>query len=376
MAMRTGRLLAVLLASLLAAGTAATPQFDLSKSDAELFAQFQDVFPRTYSTPAERNARFAAFKNHTAEARRLNAAPRDPGHTALHGITKFADLLPSERAAYLGGAEQPRHERARRTSNVGTNGCLGNPPFTCANLPRGNISDSFDWRNHPNNVVTPVKNQGECGGCWAFTAVEVIESAWRIAGNYPTEADEDLSVQQILSCDHTSGGCNGGQISAALRYVHDISEAKSGLLPERADPYRCGNGCATQPTCPPLQQTSVASINSTCSCLNLRSQEEEIRAVLATVGPVGVNVDSRSWMTYLGGIIRNHCCSDPMCANHAVSIVGYGIDETITPAVKYWIVRNSWGSDWGEAGYIRLMRDENVCGVGNEVSFVFSSDLV
>lgn len=331
-----------------------------------LFNRFKTRFSRVYSSDDEHQYRFSVFQENIAHARHLNAQPREFGHTAMYGVTKFSDWTQQEREDNLFG----------NIANVdemppGEYFCPDSYPCFPSTTP----PTDFDWRDDSRSPITAVKNQGQCGGCWAFATAQTVEASWAIAGNPPVGgADPNLSVEQLLGCDSGSFGCNGGFLFQALLWMWQSSVNGSGLVSDSADPYTCANGCAGPVGCPPLETQPKATIKATCSCaydVNGTNYEAQMTAALHQYGPLAVTVDADTWYSYSGGIVRQHCsASSP--ADHAVQVTGYGIDTSTHPGVEYWWVRNSWGPDWGEDGYIQLFRGDNVCGVANNVSYAFS----
>ncbi|KAK5896712.1 hypothetical protein CesoFtcFv8_009844 [Champsocephalus esox] len=181
----------------------------------------------------------------------------------------------------------------------------------------------FDWRDKA--VVAPVQNQEACGSCWAFSVVGAIQSVHAIGGSQL----QQLSVQQVLDCSFRNKGCNGGSTYQALDW---------------------------------LKQTRV-KLNFTAH--DFSGQEEAMMGQLVERGPLAVVVDAVSWQDYLGGVIQHHCSSQH--SNHAVLLVGYNTMGD----VPYWIVQNSWGTAWGNEGYVYIKIGGNVCGIADYVAAVF-----
>jgi len=205
----------------------------------------------------------------------------------------------------------------------------------------------FDWRNYVPHPITPVKVQGQCGSCWAFSATEEIESAWILSGHNLTL----LSEQQIVDCDKSDAGCNGGDTPTAYQYV--ISAG--GLETEAAYPYTAKDGkcSATAP--------KVATITGFKYATSKKNETQLLNA-LATIAPISICVDAASWDSYAGGVLTK--CGSKL--DHCVQLVGYGTDSA--SGLDYWEVRNSWGTSWGENGYIKLKRGSNICGIADEAT--------
>jgi len=207
------------------------------------------------------------------------------------------------------------------------------------------LPDSMDWRTKTTpsggQVVTPVKNQGGCGSCWAFSATETLESHYAIATG---EAAPVLSPQQIVSCapnpDHCggTGGCAGSTQPLAFNYTET-----AGITTEADYPYAGSTG-----TC---QSTKIKPVAQNTGYVQLPTNNyTDLITAVATKGPVAISVAAggMGWQLYFGGIMSG---SNNYDMDHAVQLVGYGTDN----GKDYWLVRNSWGS-WGEKGYIRLAR--------------------
>jgi len=296
------------------------------------FADFQVLYNKHYADADEENNRFAIFCENALRAHQKNlAVPR--GSDVQFGITKFSDLTREEFSRFLGykaPSQPPRNieDGADRLSSIAA------PPST------------YDWRDHSPSVVTPVYNQGQCGSCWAFSTTENIESQWALKGNKLTS----LSVQQITSCDTTDDGCNGGNPPTAYEYV-----IKAGGLDSWASyPYTSGGGNTGR--CEFKSGSVVAKIKGWEYAG--KGNETAMVAFLVANGPISICVDAASWDSYRGGIMPASQCGNSI--DHCVLIVGYNLPQ------NYWIVRNSWATDWGIQGYIYLEYGHNTCALANE----------
>ncbi|NXP48440.1 CATL1 protein, partial [Heliornis fulica] len=213
-----------------------------------------------------------------------------------------------------------------------------------------------DWR--AKGYVTPVKNQGHCGSCWAFSATGALEGlVFNRTGKLVV-----LSEQNLIDCSRKLGnnGCHGGYMTRAFQYVHD----NGGLNSERVYPYMAtdASSCRYNP------QDRAAN----CSTIWLVAQGSEValEQALAAVGPVSVAVDASGFHFhfYKSGIFSSMLCSQRV--NHGMLAVGYGTSQEQGRNMSYWILKNSWSEVWGEKGYIRLQKGAgNQCGVANQASF-------
>ncbi|XP_054546083.1 cathepsin O [Talpa occidentalis] len=269
--------------------------------------------------------------------RYLNSLFPGENSTATYGTNQFSHLFPEEfKAIYLRSTSSrfPTYpaEAQKSISNV--------------SLPL-----RFDWRDK--HVVTQVRNQQTCGGCWAFSVVGAVESAFAIKG----EPLEDLSVQQVIDCSYDNYGCNGGSPLNALNW---LKKMKVKLVKESEYPFKAQNGL-----CHYFSDSFAGFSIKDYSAYEYSGQEDGMAKALLSFGPMIAVVDAVSWQDYLGGIIQHHCSSGE--ANHAVLITGF--DKT--GSTPYWIVRNSWGSSWGVDGYAHVKMGGNICGIADSVSFVF-----
>jgi len=300
------------------------------------FTEFVHKYNKVY-TSSEFPSRYINFKASLARAEELQATSGD----AKFGITKFSDLSEDEFKSTI----------------------LMQAPFVTP-LPPGPVSASpllspgapatFDWRDK--DAVTPVKDQGQCGSCWAFSATEATESAWILKG-HATPSTIDLSPQQIVDCDTIDGvqGCNGGYTESAYDYI-----IQAGGLEEISHyPYTGENDKCT------FQAKYIdASISAYTS---IPKDETALSGTLASTGPLSICLDASAWQNYNGGVMSNlQCCRFLKCEmDHCVQLVGYNS----TASTPYWIVRNSWNTDWGVDGYIWLEMGLNTCGLTNDVTW-------
>jgi C1A family cysteine protease len=295
-----------------------------SMSETEQFSSFSAKFGRKYATAQEKANRFEIFKDNLKIIEDLNE--RNPG--ASFGITKFADLTSEEfTQQYLTGYKG----RSEKLDEVKVN------PVTA-------IPDAFDWREK--GAVTEVKDQSQCGSCWAFSTAANMESTWFLGGNKLVS----FSPQQLVDCDTTDQGCNGGLPLNADKYV-----VKAGGIMTWADyPYYSQNG--TSGACKFSKAKVVGKFSSEKS---LPTKDTDLQTWMLTGGTpsIAVHADT-TWQHYTGGVLPKP--SFCLAFNHAVLMVGWGVDSA--SQTPYWIVKNSWGAAWGEKGYIRVTRGTNCYG--------------
>ena len=210
----------------------------------------------------------------------------------------------------------------------------------------------IDWRDE--YKVSSVKNQGSCGGCWAFSAVGAIESAWAIKYNKLY----NLSEQELIDCSTLNKGCKGGSMDLAFQYIMNNS-----LCTNLSYPYTAQDDICNINNCNPIVKIKNYS--------NVKQNNETalMRAVSNKPISVAIQANKRSFQLYQSGIY-----SDPECGynlDHGVLLIGYGYDDLYK--MDYWIVKNSWGKQWGENGYIRLLRNTNdtrgQCGIAMMPSY-------
>lgn len=252
------------------------------------------------------------------------------------GVNEFSDMTWDEFQKHRLGAAQNCSATLR-----------GNHKLTNVVLP-----DSKDWRK--SGIVSPVKAQGSCGSCWTFSSTGALEAAYKQAFG----KDISLSEQQLVDCAgaFNNFGCNGGLPSQAFEYIKYIG----GLETEAAYPYTGKDGvCKFSSENAAIQV--LDSVNITLGA------EDELKHAVALVRPVSVAFQVvNGFRAYKSGVYTTDTCgSTPMDVNHAVLAVGYGVEK----GVPYWLIKNSWGADWGDEGYFKMEMGKNMCGVATCASY-------
>eukprot|EP00128_Syssomonas_multiformis_P016501 Colp12_sorted_trinity150504_noHs@2815 len=330
----------LLVLALLAVGALARPNWrELNDYSFDKFVRDYDL--RIAPNSKEYQLRKEIFETELARVQAHNAA----GNSWKEGINKYSAMTPEEKKASFGfnaGAASVHAPAFLKTQMVQT--------------PVEELPKHVDWREA--GIVTPVKDQGRCGSCWAFASTAVIES--HVAKH--TGLLFDLSVQQVTSCAPNprqcggSGKCQGSTSQLAFDYV----AASNGLLSEYQYSYSSYYG--TEYECAVNNTKTAATISGYVQLP--RNDHVALMKAVATVGPIAVTVDASAWHSYESGIF-NGCNQTTPHLNHAVVLVGYGEED----GEGYWLVRNSWSPTWGEKGYIRLYRptpEKESCGINTD----------
>ncbi|XP_006001245.1 cathepsin S [Latimeria chalumnae] len=260
-------------------------------------------------------------------------------HSYEVGMNQFGDMTTEEVKMMMGLKMLPRNK------SDGTKVA----PVKVSDLP-----ESVDWRQK--GCVTPVKNQGSCGSCWAFSSAAALEGQLKIK----TGKLVSLSPQNLVDCSSTerygNKGCNGGYIERAFQYVID----NNGIDSDKSYPYEF-----VEHAC----RYKISGRAANCSSFHRLPYGDEaaLQAAVAKIGPVSVGIDGErpTFLHYSGGIYDDASCNS-WNVNHAVLVVGYGAEN----GQQYWLIKNSWGPYWGENGYVRIARNKgNRCGVATDASY-------
>lgn len=321
---------------------------DTTVEDQKLFSGYIARYNKSYQNDSiECQERFKRFQRSLRHIEKMNGL-RSSQESAYYGLTEFSDMTEDEFLRHALVPDLPvRGERHVHAPYYRRH-------YTIERTKRSTgIPVKFDWRER--GVISPVRSQGSCGACWAFSTVEVVESMNAIKNGslYP------LSVQEMIDCAKNSNfGCEGGDICSLLTWLLAF---KIKILPESVYPLTRKTG-----VCKLAKVTGKSSgvLVKDFTCDSFVGAEDELLATIATHGPVAAAVNALSWQNYLGGVIQYHCDGSFSSLNHAVQIVGYDTSA----AIPHYIVKNSWGLGFGNKGYIYIAIGNNLCGIANQVS--------
>jgi len=295
----------------------------------EAWETFKAEHGKVY-TEDEEAIRYAVWKENVDDIEEHNS---QNGETFVQGTNEYSDMTHEEFQAALGYCYKPTEEGlAAMEENSGE--FVVDENYEAAS--------QVDWRQQ--GYVTSVKNQGQCGSCYSFSANGALEAQWfKKTGQLIS-----LSESQIVDCDNIDQGCSGG----LMNQVWDYARSAGGVESESAYPYHPYKGWC---------QFNRWSVVAKVAGYNRIPQDEEaLKQAVARVGPVSIAIDAgqRSLQHYRYGVYNDPWCSQSQL-NHAVLIVGYGVES----GQPYWLIKNSWGASWGAAGYFKMARGVNMCGV-------------
>ncbi|KAJ8921586.1 hypothetical protein NQ315_010491 [Exocentrus adspersus] len=300
-------------------------------TDRELWSKFKQKYGRDYRNLKEEQLRYSIFQSNLRIIDQHNEKYAKGETSYSMGVTKFTDMTPAEFRATLNYnvTINPRQSTIRDRT------------------VRDTLPETVNWVEK--GVVTEVKNQESCGACWAFSTTGAVEGAYALkTGNLVS-----LSEQNLMDCSVGNAGCSGGNMQFAYDYIKEY-----GIESEEDYKYEAnGNECHFDP------EKSVTKI-SKYETVSM-GEEWSLEYAAATVGPISVAIDATGLQHYISGIFDDPSCSGIML-NHGVLVVGYGTDD----GKEYWLVKNSWGADWGEEGYVRMTRnDYNQCGIATSATY-------
>ncbi|KAI3498687.1 hypothetical protein L1887_34464 [Cichorium endivia] len=331
---------ALILSALLVFWMRVSQVTSLNLSDANI-SEMHDLWMarhgRVYNDNAEKEMRRNIFKENVEFIESFNSFKN---RSYKLGINKFADQTNDEFKASLNGRKLS-HDRKSPHTTLFKYGNVTTAP------------DSMDWRTR--GAVTNVKDQGVCGSCWAFSAVAAMEGIIQLR----TGKLFSLSEQELVDCnrDYDSEGCMGGNKEDAFKFV----VTNKGINTENSYPYRgVDESCNTT-----REVVGVAHITG-YEVLPANDEDALLNAVSKQPVAVSIDASSTAFQLYSDGVFTGDCGTD---LNHDLIVVGYG---TNADGIKYWLVKNSWGLEWGDGGYIMIQRDvedkEGLCGIAMETS--------
>jgi len=259
------------------------------------------------------------------------------------GINKFSAMSKDEKMVFTG-----RNKRAAATHSTALKS-VKSLPKDFVMKPVADLPTTVDWREK--DVVSSVKDQGHCGSCWAFASTATLESHVAINSGLLFS----LSTEQIAMCAPNDNHCGGtGKCEGSTaELAYEWAAQSHGIYQEYQYPYISYTGTDYDCAVPGLTKP-VAAIDGYVQLKN--NNYQELMNAIAQIGPIAINIDASTWHAYESGVF-NGCNQEVMDINHVVVAVGYGTDAST--GSDYWLVRNSWSPNYGEQGYIRLLRTKN-----------------
>jgi len=315
--------------------------FEFNRENDAVWELYKKVHQKNYKNFGEEAQRRSTWETNAKLIAKHNLEYDLGNHTYRLGLNAFADMTNKEFRSLMNGYKTRR-----------------NPPKAVMTFKKPayvTVPDEVDWRSH--GYVTPVKNQGQCGSCWAFSATGSLEGQ-----NFKkTSLLISYSEQNLVDCSYVEGddGCNGGLMDDAFTYV----KQNNGIDTETCYKYKA-------------KDEKKCKFNSSSECVKgfcsgftdiETGNEAQLKEAAGTVGPISVAIDAshESFQLYESGVYSEPSCSSTEL-DHGVLVVGYGTED----GADYWLVKNSWGEQWGEEGYIKMSRNKaNQCGIATSASY-------
>lgn len=313
-------------------GSTPLSAFQINEEEEEHFRLFKLKYAKEYISEEVHSLRFQVFRTNLAYIRLHNSQPR----SFSLGLTKFADLS-NEEFTEMYTSQSQRGKGERRENR----------------LKAEDLPEEVNWV--AKGAVTPIQNQGFCGSCWAFASTGAVESAYFLKTGQLTP----LSQQELLDCSKQFGtsGCDGGEMVDAYSYI----SARGGLETATAYPYEEKDRKCR------LNDSQKLGAISGFESVEKGSEAQLKIAVAKQPVSVGVQANEKVWQMYESGVMDSDCGQH---LNHAVLVVGYGREHDM----DYWLVKNTWGDDWGIEGYVKILRDDSstnggLCGIALDASY-------
>ncbi|XP_052749688.1 cathepsin O-like isoform X2 [Galleria mellonella] len=283
------------------------------------------------------------MQNSTLEIIRLNKLENSLNvESAVYGHSKYSDWSEEEFAKVMLTKMMSSCKKSSRRS--------------FSSYEELNIPKMMDWRQK--GVVGPILDQKMCSGCWAISIVGVMETMLAIGlqKNGTMRPLTKLSIQELIDCSKRNDGCRGGKPSTALEY---LKKSRLPIVTEEQYPL-----LLVDQTCKIRGRPNGVLVTDYTDLCN--AQEEEMLRLLAKHGTLIAVVNAKLWQHYVGGVIHKGCLGAERYLNHVIQIVGYDL----TASTPYYIVKNSWGEDFGDEGYVKIAIGHNVCGIADEISYL------